>query len=178
MTANILMHAEDRDRFLNCCVMKKFIQEQNLLDKYIYQTCKDENPTFMQKEEVRTDCGLLSKAKVIAYLYQHFETEVMDVASLAIESLGRKVLARIHDAIIVDKRLGIDNKLFVEEEMQAATGNLYWHLTMKELEPFQRPYSMDRDEIDDHKKRIRDETVIAEAAQKNGLLRNIFNWIS
>jgi hypothetical protein len=174
----IFKNPEDRDRFLNCCVMKKFIQEQNLIDSFIFQTCHDQKPPFMQSDEVRTNSGCISKAKVIAYLYQHFETEVMDIAAHAIESLGRKVLARIHDAIIIDKRLGVDNKLFVEEAMQAATGNFYWHLTMKELEPFQRPYSMDRDEIDAHKKRIRDETVIAEAAQKSGLLRNIFSWMN
>jgi hypothetical protein len=158
--------------------MKKFIQEQNLIDNYIFQNCRESKSEFMQSDEVRTISGSISKAKVIAYLYQHFETEVMDVAAHAIESLGRRILARIHDAIIIDKRLGVDNKLFVEEAMQAATGNSYWHLTMKELESFQRPYSMDRDEIDAHKKRIRDETVIAEAAQKSGLLRNIFNWMS
>jgi hypothetical protein len=116
-------------------------------------------------------------ARIRTYLYQHFETEVMDVAERAIESLGRKVLARIHDAIIIDKRLGVDNKLFVEEAMQAATDNPYWHLTMKELEPFQRPYSMDRDEIAAHKKRIADETLVAEAARKSGLFKSIFNWI-
>jgi hypothetical protein len=99
---------------------------------------------------------------VIAYLYQHFETEVMDVAARAIESVGRKVLARIHDAIIIDKRLGVDNKQYVEHTMQVATGNPYWHLVAKELLPFERPYSMDRAEIDDHKQRIIEETRFAE----------------
>lgn len=159
---DIFQNRDERDRFLNCRVMKKFIQEQNLLDSYIYQVCKEENPPFMQKEEVRTDSGLLSKAKVIAYLYQHFETEVMDVAARAIESVGRKVLARIHDAIIIDKRLGVDNKQYVEEAMQAATGNPYWHLVAKELLPFERPYNLDRAEIDDHKQRIIEETRFAE----------------
>ena len=174
---DIFKNDQDRKRFMNCSVTKKFIQEQNLIDNFIYKTCRDENPPFMQSDEVRTNCGLLSKAKVIAYLYQHFETEVMDVAAHAIESLDRKVLARIHDAIIIDKKLGTDNKLIVEEAMRLATGNPYWHLTMKELEPFQRPYSMDRDEILAHKKRITDETLVAEAAQKSGLFTSIFNWI-
>lgn len=173
----IFKNREDRDRFLNCCVMKKFIQEQNLIDNFIFQACREENPTFMQLDEVRTDSGSLSKAKVIAYLYQHFETEVMDVAARAIESVGRKVLARIHDAIIIDKRLGVDNKLLVEETMQAATGNPYWHLTMKELEPFQRPYSMDRDEIMEHEKRIAEETLAAKTTKQKGLLWNFFTWI-
>ncbi len=142
--------------------MKKFIQEQNTLDKYIYQVCKDENPSFIRSDEVRTDSGLLSKAKVIAYLYQHFETEVMDVAASAIERLGRKILARIHDAIIVDKQLGADNKQFVEAAMQAATGNPYWHLVAKELTRFERTYSMDAAEIELHKQRIADEEKSAE----------------
>ena len=65
--------------------MKKFISEQNTLDKFIYQTCREANPPFMSLPEVRTLCGVLSKAKVIAYLYQHFETQVMDVVADEIE---------------------------------------------------------------------------------------------
>lgn len=173
----IFKNHQDRDRFMNCSVVKKFIQEQNLIDDFIYKTCREENPPFLQSDEVRTDSGLISKSKVIAYLYQHFETEVMDIAAHAIESLGRKVLARIHDAIIIDRRLGLDNKEVVERAMRVGTGNPYWHLTMKELEPFQRPYSMDRDEIEAHKKRIADEILIAEAAQKSGLFKSVFKWL-
>jgi hypothetical protein len=172
----IFRNNEERERFMNCPIIKKFISEQNTLDKFIYQTCREANPPFMSLPEVRTQCGVLSKAKVIAYLYQHFETQVMDVASEEIEKRGRKVLARIHDAIIIDKRLGVDNKIEIEEAMQKATSNPYWHLTPKELQPFERPYSLDRVEIEAHQERIREEEVFAKQAKSKGLLKSFFEW--
>jgi hypothetical protein len=173
----IFRNNEERERFMNCPIIKKFISEQNTLDKFIYQTCREANPPFMSVPEVRTQCGVLSKAKVIAYLYQHFETQVMDVASEEIEKRGRKVLARIHDAIIIDKRLGVDNKIEIEEAMHKATSNPYWHLTPKELQPFERPYSLDRVEIEAHQERIREEEVFAKQAKSKGLLKSFFEWV-
>jgi hypothetical protein len=172
----IFKNSEERERFMNCPIIKKFISEQNTLDKFIYQTCREANPPFMSFPEVRTQCGVLSKSKVIAYLYQHFETQVMDVVAEEIEKRGRKVLARIHDAIIIDKRLGMDNKYEIELAMQSATTNPYWHLTAKELQPFERPYSLDRAEIEAHQERIREEEAFARQAKSKGLLKSFFEW--
>lgn len=172
----IFKNNEERERFINCPIMKKFISEQNTLDKFIYQTCREANPPFMSLPEVRTLCGVLSKAKVIAYLYQHFETQVMDVVADEIEKRGRKVLARIHDAIIIDKRLGQDTKEEIEYEMRKWDDNPYWHLTPKELEPFERPYSIDRAEIEAHKQRIREEEEFARQTKSKGLLQSLFEW--
>lgn len=174
----IFKNTEERERFLNCPIVKKFISEQNILDKFIYQTCREANPPFMSLPEVRTQCGVLSKAKVIAYLYQHFETQVMDVVAEQIERRGRRVLARIHDAIIIDKRLGQDTKEEIEYEIQRATSNPYWHLTSKELEPFERPYSLDREEIEAHQERIREEQQIAVEHKSKGLLKTFFEWVA
>ena len=154
---DILKNKDERDRFLNNVVIKKFLTEQNMIDKFIYDCCREVQPSFLSLEEVRNTCGSLSKAKVIAYLYQHFETVVMDVAAREIEKRGRKVIARIHDAIIIDRKLGVDNKYEVEEMMKSATSNEYWHLVAKELLPYERPYSLDKDEIDAHKSRIANE---------------------
>lgn len=174
----IFKNNKDRERFMNCLIIKKFISEQNMLDKFIYQTCREANPPFMSLPQVRTQCGVLSKSKVIAYLYQHFETQVMDVVAEEIEKRGRKVLARIHDAIIIDKRLGRDTKEEIEYAMQRETSNPYWHLTHKELEPFERPYSMDRDEIEAHRERIKAETVIGNAKKESGLFNRFLEWVA
>ena len=162
---------------MNCVIIKKFLIEQNLLDKFIYSLCTTEDCDFLKLDEVRTRCGSLSRAKVIAYLYQHFETEVMDVAAKEIEKRGRKVLARVHDAIIIDKRLGVDNKMEVEEAMKFATVNEYWHLVPKELVPYERPYSLDRAEIQAHKERIRVETSLAMEKRSKGLLKTLYEWV-
>ena len=174
----ILKNMAERERFMNCPVIKKFIAEQNLLDKFIFQTCRNESPSFLKSADVRTQCGALSKAKVIAYLYQHFETQVMDVAAEEMEKRGRKVLARIHDAIIIDKRLGMDTKEEIQHVMQCATSNPYWHLTAKELQPFERPYSLDRAEIEAHQDHIRAQAVIAEAKKEAGLFNRFLEWVA
>jgi hypothetical protein len=172
----IFKNSEERERFMNSPMIKKFISEQNTLDKFIYQTCREANSPFISLPEVRTQCGVLSKAKVIAYLYQHFETQVMDVVADEIEKRGRKVLARIHDAIIINKRLGQDTKEEIEYEMQKWDDNPYWHLTPKELQPFERPYSLDREEVEAHQERIREEEVFAKQAKSKGLLKSFFEW--
>ena len=170
----IFKNSDERERFMDSPMMKKFISEQNMLDKFIYQTCRDANPPFMSLPDVRTQSGGLSKAKVIAYLYQHCETQVMDVVAQEVQKRGRKVLARIHDAIIIDKRLGQDTKEEIEYEMQKWDDNPYWHLSAKELQPFERPYSLDRDEIEAHKERIRLEQKKAMVMKSQGLLKTSF----
>jgi hypothetical protein len=170
----IFKNKDERDRFLNNIIIKKFLHEQNTLDKFIYASCVEAKCSFLSREEVRTRCGSLSRAKVIAYLYQHFETQVMDVAAKEIEARGRRVIARIHDAIIIDKRLGVDSKYEVEEAMKAATSNEYWHLVAKELEPYERPYSVDKEEIEAHRERIRKEEAHAQSMAERGLMTRVF----
>ena len=154
---DIFKNSQERERFMNCFAVRNFLHEQSLLDKYIFNLCKSENCEFLASEEVRTACGNLSKAKVIAYLYQHFETEVMDIAAREIEKRGKNVIARIHDAIIIDRKLVLDDKIEVEEAMQRETSNEYWRLTQKEIEAFARPYCLDKEEIEAHKLRIAQE---------------------
>lgn len=154
---DILKNSQERERFMNCFAMRQFLHEQSLLDKYIFHTCKSQNCEFLASDDLRTPCGDLSKAKVIAYLYQHFETVVMDVAAREMEKRGKTVIARIHDAIIIDKKLVLDDKIEVEEAMRKETSNEYWYLTPKEIEPFNRPYCLDREEIEAHKSRIAQE---------------------
>lgn len=62
--------------------------------------------------------------------------------------------------------------------MQDATSNPYWHLTAKELEPFERPYSMDRAEIEEHRERIKAETVMGNAKKESGLFNRFLEWVA
>ena len=64
------------------------------------------------------------------------------------------MLARIHDAIIVKRRLGADHQLDIELAIRAQTENPHWHLQPTELEPYHRPLSLDKEEIQAHKARI------------------------
>jgi hypothetical protein len=152
----IFKNNEVRERFINCFAVKNFLHEQNLLDRYIFSLVKKNDYPFLKTDLVRTQSGSLSKSKVIAYIYQHFETEVMDIVQREIENRENIVLARIHDAIIVKRRLG-ESKFEIEHIIQTEMDNKYWHLTMKEIEPFNRPYCLDKEEIESHKKRIAEE---------------------
>jgi CheY-like chemotaxis protein len=81
--------------------------------------------------------GRVSKAKVLAYLYQHGETEVMDIMRATAAEHGRTPIANVHDAIFFKQRLGAELKAEIEWQMRAQTGNAYWHLTPKELRRYE-----------------------------------------
>ena len=125
-------------------------------------------------KEVRTFSGSLSKAKVIAYLYQQSETVIMDYIHGEIESRGITVIARVHDAIFVKNRLG-ERKEEIEYLLQSNTENKYWHLTMKELEPFNRPYCLDKAEIDAHRLRIAEEERHAKSVAQSQSINKSWN---
>ena len=44
--------------------------------------------------------GQLSKAKALAYMYQHAETELMNAIDGFLTERGYEVLARVHDAVL------------------------------------------------------------------------------
>jgi len=60
----------------------------------------------------------------------------MDVARSALKKEGRAVIANIHDAIIIRKKLSVDMKHEVELQMQEQTGNKYWRIAASHLEPY------------------------------------------
>jgi len=167
-------HPQARDKFLNCSIIKKFLHEQNLIDNYLFESCKSSDADFLCLEEVRTFSGSLSKAKVIAYLYQQSETVIMDYIHGEIESRGITVIARVHDAIFVKNRLG-ERKEEIEYLLQSNTENKYWHMTMKELEPFNRPYCLDKAEIDAHRLRIAEEEKHAKSVAQTKSINKSWN---
>ena len=166
-------HPKARDKFLSCSIIKNFLHEQNLIDTYLFESCKSKKAEFLLLDEVRTFSGSLSKAKVIAYLYQHSETVIMDYISEEIEKRGFKVLARVHDALFVKNRLG-ESKHEIEHLLQSDTENKYWHLTMKELKAYERPYCLDKTEIDAHRQRIAEEERHAKSVSKTQLMN--YSW--
>jgi hypothetical protein len=94
---------------------------------------------------------------VLAYLYQHDETEIMNVVRSIAADHGREPLANIHDAIVFRKKLGVDLKSEIELRMREHSGNPYWHLTTKQLERY-TPRLLDLEQEErDHRMRIRSE---------------------
>jgi hypothetical protein len=130
---DILRNQDQRRRFLADPCVRGFIREQNCLDDYIFALVKTQCPELLTKESLQTPSGRPSKSRVLAFLYQHAETEVMDIVTQAAAKHGRQPIARVHDAIFFRKRLGLDLKLEIEDEMREQTGNPYWRLTAKAL---------------------------------------------
>ena len=126
----------ERQRFLNCDMIKDFIREQSLLDSYIFNAGKNQQADFFGEADIRTQSGKLSKAKVLAFLYQTFETELMDLVCNLIEEKGKHVIARIHDAVITKEKLSVNDREEILYKIKESTENEYWKLNHKELKPF------------------------------------------
>jgi hypothetical protein len=158
---DILQNSDDRTRFLSDVTVKQFIKEQNALDDYLYDLFKKFRPDLLLERYLQTDSGRPSKAKVLAYLYQHGETQVMDIVRQAALAKGLVPIANVHDAIFFKRRLGAEFKNAIEWQMREQTGNPYWHLTPKQIERY-TPRSLNADrELREHKKRIAQEELLA-----------------
>ena len=159
----ILQNADDRARFLADDTVKLFIKEQKALDDYLFDLFKQFRPDLLKEPYLQTDSGRVSKAKVLAYLYQHGETQVMDIVRQAALSKGLVPIANVHDAIFFKRRLGAEFKNEIEWQMREQTGNPYWHLTAKQLERF-TPRSLDAERAEQaHKNHIIQEELDAKA---------------
>ena len=160
---DILQNSEDRTRFLSDVTVKQFIKEQNTLDDYLYDLFKKFRPDLLLERYLQTESGRPSKAKVLAYLYQHGETQVMDIVRQAAMAKGLAPIANVHDAIFFKRRLGAEFKSEIEWQMREQTGNPYWHLTPKQIERY-IPMSFNAKRAEqEHKDRIAAEEVRAKA---------------
>lgn len=154
---NILKNSADRERFVKDISVKKFIEEQRILDEFIYQLVSQHRPDILANPYVQNKTGAPNRSKVLAYMYQHGESAVMDVVREIAKAHDRVPLACVHDAIFFKKRLGVDLKTEIEMGMRDATGNPYWHLTPKEIKRYETQSIDALREEQEHKKRIREE---------------------
>lgn len=151
---NILMNKVERERFLSDQTVKAFIEEQRALDDFIYSQAKLCFPKLMSETCVHTASGRPSKSKVLSYLYQHAETDAMNLVCAVALEYGHEPIARVHDAVFFRRRLGQDLKQEIEIVLQEATENKHWHLSTKQLKRY-TPVSIDAAKEEyEHKQRI------------------------
>lgn len=103
---SIISNDDTQNRIKSNPIIKKYIDEIDLLNQYIKSVELKRNPELAKMECLLVN-GRLKDSKLFAYLFQQFETNVM---SRFIELINQfetnvKLLARIHDAIIVDNKL-------------------------------------------------------------------------
>jgi hypothetical protein len=157
----ILKNTEERQRFLGDPTIRKFIQEQNQLDDFIFDLFKSEASDFLKQPYLQTPSGRVSKSKVLAFCYQHSETQVMDIVRDMASKHGRIPLASIHDAVFFRQRLGAELKSEIEAEVRDKTANTYWSLGAKQLQGYS---CVSKDILEyeaQHKRRIQLEEAMA-----------------
>ena len=151
---NILKNTQERNRFFNDRSVRAFIKEQNTLDDFLFKEFRTHHPELVKLPYLLAHSGRLSKAKVLAYLYQHGETKVMDIFRTVATANECKPIANVHDAIFFKRRLGVELKSEIECQMRSQTGNPYWHLTAKELKRYEPRHLDVIAEESAHKRRI------------------------
>ena len=161
----ILKDADARHRFLNCGLMRSFIGELRQLDGHIFREAQNSKRSDLLKNpDLRTESGRLNKSKVLAYLYQHAESEVMAIAYAVAKRYQRKPIARIHDAMIFKKRLSEDALIDIQYEIFRHTGNQHWRFKIEHLEGFKPlPSNASLQEEEAHRQRIAAEEALARA---------------
>ena len=166
--ADIFKRADERERFLEDCNVCGFVQEQTALDDYFYDGVVKNYPDLLKLPHLQTQSGRPSKSKVVAFLYQHEETAVMDIVRETLAEHGKTVLANIHDAIVVKQRLSADLKHEIELRMQEQTGNPYWRLGSKQVLRWGTSLRQLRQEEVLHRQRIAAEEAWARACVVEG----------
>lgn len=141
---DIIKNAAERQRFLNDVAVRGFIEEQRRLDAFICEKHLQMEPRLLDLDYLQTSSGRLSRSKLLAYLYQHEETVVMNIVRRVAAQNGHDSIANVHDAIFFKRRLSVDLKHEIELTMREETANPYWHLTPKALERFV-PRSLDEE---------------------------------
>ena len=164
---DIIKNKADRNRFLADQTVQAFIREQGLLDDYLYERVKEQRRDLLVKPFLQTASGRPSKPKILAYLYQHDETEIMNVVCAVAEKYNRAPIARVHDAIFFKRKLGVDLRHEMELCMQEHSNNPYWRLSHKQLERYEPRYLDLKAEQEAHEERIRLETIRAQEHYAN-----------
>jgi len=136
--ADIFKNKDERDRFIRSPLIQGFFQEQSSLDTYLYSNALAMKPKLFAKEMFKAE-KRTSKAKVIAYLYQQSETHVMNLIRGFLVANDRKLLANIHDAVVVRKKLSFDLKHEIELQVREHTGNNFWALAESKLHKYNDP---------------------------------------
>ena len=148
--------------FLADPTVQAFIHEQALLDAHLFDLVKVQRQDLLSKPFLQTPSGRPSKSKILAYLYQHDETEVMDIVGEVALQHGREPIARVHDAIFFQRKLSVNLRHEMELSMQERTHNPYWRLSHQQLERYEPRYLDLKQDEDAHKERIRLETIRAQ----------------
>ena len=117
-------------RFVDCDLVKQFNAEQQTLNKFIVAKFSGDAAwqSEMTAEQQRKKVKQFSSAQKIVWLYQHAETIMMDTVRAELKKSGNTVLANVHDAVVVRKRIPAKLLAKIELKVQTETEVFYFKL--------------------------------------------------
>lgn len=124
----IIYNKQARLAFVQHSFIVNFLKEQDLLTKIIYEYYSRDVDFYNKVKDIpdmMNNNGKLKKAKVMAYLYQHMETKIMDIIT---ENIIPTL--RVHDSFIMNKPL--NNDIFVQMKYDLNNISKYLSLTIEE----------------------------------------------
>jgi len=82
----------------------------------------------METSRIRRKRKPYKQNQKISWLFQHAETEMMNIVRKQLQKLGKTVLANVHDAIVVRERLTASELLAIEQIVRTSTNVQYFAL--------------------------------------------------
>lgn len=121
-------------RFNASLTIKAFVAESGRVDKFIKAECKRTQHEVLGRDEVKNK-GRVSRPKLVAWLYQHIESLAMDAVATEVERQGGVVMARVHDAIFVNRIMDMQQ---LDDVMQQASGVRHFKFKQERLKAYRR----------------------------------------
>ena len=114
--------------FSNAIEVTQFLSQQSRLDKFIIKKFTVQYPYLASMPSLHTAKGRLSKSKVLAWLYQNAESIVMNFVRDELKNFNVAVLANIHDAIVVNRKLTTSEVQHILQAISIKTNLSYFGL--------------------------------------------------
>lgn len=106
--ANSIRMTEDLKRFRADSWVQAFLEEQDNIGRRIVQHYKKMNPKLMTKSELMTG-NKLSHKKFLAFVYQRFESSVIQAVMAHSDVANKEVLLWVHDGFYTRKAINLAN---------------------------------------------------------------------
>jgi hypothetical protein len=159
----IIKNIKERENFVKCDLIKSFMEEQKILDQFIFtHFTKTVCPNLLNEPQLQTHSGRVSKSKIMAWLFQHAETHIMDLVAKEVEKSHNEVIARVHDAIFVKYKIYKYQLENIEKHICDYSNIKYWKLKEEKINRYKGvSEEAIADELE-HKKRIAAQSKLAE----------------
>lgn len=151
-----------RNNFYACKEAASYIDENKRMDDIITEYAKENAPELLNKTELQTGSGRISKSKLMSYLYQQSESIVMDIVRAEVTAVYKNILANVHDAIYIDAKLHSADKKRIEMVMRRKTGLQFWYLDVDKISGYKGISDEVRKEELAHKEFIKQQEQLAQ----------------